>query len=131
MFKRHLFSLFLLPRTYSYSSSSPYSYPHYSHFNITGKYLQDPTVPKYSNLFSDASMDDYFSRVSPSYCQSGGPRRLLIQRELFEVRHPSHSCFIYVMPLFSMISFLWLLCLRRSRLYVNRAGLYTGVIART
>jgi hypothetical protein len=50
-----------------------------------GKYLADPSVPKYSNLFSEASMDDYFSRVSPSYCQSGGARRFLIQRELFDV----------------------------------------------
>ena len=30
-------------------------------------------------------MDDYFSRVSPSYVQTRGPRRFLIQRELFEV----------------------------------------------
>jgi hypothetical protein len=50
-----------------------------------GKYLADPSVPKYSNLFSEASMDDYFSRVSPAYCQSGGARRFLIQRELFDV----------------------------------------------
>ena len=42
-------------------------------------------MPKYSDLFSDEAMDDYLSRVSPSYTQSGGPRRFLIQRELFEV----------------------------------------------
>lgn len=38
----------------------------------------------YSDLFSEASMRDYLTRIEPSYVESSHPRRFLIQRELFE-----------------------------------------------
>lgn len=49
-----------------------------------GKHAHDPSVPKYSELFSDASMEDYIKRLTPQYVDHSNPRRFMIHRELFE-----------------------------------------------
>lgn len=50
-----------------------------------GKYTYDATVPNYNEaLFNEQSMVDYLGRMSPTYAQSSGPRRFLIQRQLYE-----------------------------------------------
>lgn len=53
-----------------------------------GVYAGDASVPKYSELFSDESMNEYLTRITPHYAIKSTPRRLLIQRQMFEeVRH--------------------------------------------
>jgi glutamate dehydrogenase len=42
-------------------------------------------VPPYSEeLFGTASMNEYFKKVTPMYCEMSTPRRFLLQRALFE-----------------------------------------------
>jgi hypothetical protein len=48
------------------------------------KQRNDPSVPAYSELFSEESLAEYLTRCTPAYAESSNPRRFLIQRELFE-----------------------------------------------
>ena len=53
-----------------------------------GKHASDASVPKYQEaLFGDKALDEYLTRMRPSYASSSDPRRFLIQRELFEQVH--------------------------------------------
>ena len=64
-----------------------------------GKHAADPSVPKYNEaLFGDKALDEYLTRMRPSYASSSDPRRFLIQRELFEQIRGSDRAAIHVEP---------------------------------
>lgn len=62
----------------------------------SGKHANDSSVPKYSELFSEKSMTDYLTKVSPSYAHNSTPRRFLIQRELYEKVRGTESAVVQV-----------------------------------
>lgn len=49
-----------------------------------GKHVNDSRVPTYSELYSNASMDEYLKKITPSYAENSDPRRFLIQKQLYE-----------------------------------------------
>lgn len=63
-----------------------------------GKHANDATVPKYSEIFSPAAIDDYLARVSPSYVENTKPRALMVHRELFEKVKGSDSTAVTIHP---------------------------------
>ncbi|RYG70422.1 hypothetical protein EON64_00215 [archaeon] len=61
-----------------------------------GKHTNDPRAPQYSDaLFSEKSMEEYFSRVSSNYVQ-GDPRRFCIQRALYEQVHGHDGAAVHI-----------------------------------
>lgn len=61
-----------------------------------GKHAGDKTVPKYSELFSDANLDEYIKNISPSYASKSIPRRFLIQREMYERVRGSEGAEVHI-----------------------------------
>jgi hypothetical protein len=63
-----------------------------------GKHANDKTVPKYSELFNDANMSDYISKITPSYASKSNPRRFLIQREMYEKVRSTEGVDVHIEP---------------------------------
>lgn len=62
----------------------------------SGKYAGDESVPKYSELFSDASMEEYLTKMTPSYASKSIPRRFMIQREMYERVRGSEGAEVHI-----------------------------------
>jgi glutamate dehydrogenase len=63
-----------------------------------GKYANDPSVPQYSDLFSPEAIDDYLSRLPPTYVESTKPRALMQHRMLFEKVRGSDGTVVAISP---------------------------------
>lgn len=63
-----------------------------------GKHAADKTAPKYSELFSDASLDAYIKNITPNYASKSIARRFLIQREMYERVRGSEGAEVHMEP---------------------------------
>lgn len=63
-----------------------------------GKYANDPTVPAYSEMFTEKAMEEYINNISRSYAQHSHPRRFMVQRELYEMVKDNDSTAVHVEP---------------------------------
>lgn len=71
----------------------------------SGKYADDPTVPKYSNeLFGDAAMAAYLKLCTPSYAQRSNPRRFLIQKTMYDQVRGTDATSVHIEPYLSSTS---------------------------
>lgn len=63
-----------------------------------GKHADNATAPVYSELFSEASLEDYLKRVNTHYVVHSDPRRFLIHRELYEKVRNSDAAAVKIEP---------------------------------
>jgi hypothetical protein len=56
-------------------------------------------VPTYSDAFSPRAMEEYFTRITPSYAQSSDPRRFLVEKELFDRVAGTDGTAVHIEPL--------------------------------
>lgn len=63
-----------------------------------GKYIHDASVPKYSEIFSEKSLEEYLGNCSAGYGSQTSPRRFMIQREMFERIRGSEGSEVHLEP---------------------------------
>lgn len=63
-----------------------------------GKYAKDASVPKYSEIFSEKSLEEYLKNCSAGYGSKTSPRRFMIQREMFEKVRGTEGSEVHVEP---------------------------------
>lgn len=63
-----------------------------------GKYANDASVPKYSEIFSEKSLEEYLKNCSAGYGSKTSPRRFMIQREMFEKVRGTEGSEVHLEP---------------------------------
>eukprot|EP01033_Poteriospumella_lacustris_P003883 gene3883-2760_t len=63
-----------------------------------GKHSHESWVPKYSESFSEASVNDFLNRVTSNYVAQTSARRILIQKEMFDQIRNSDGSVVKIEP---------------------------------
>jgi glutamate dehydrogenase len=63
-----------------------------------GKHNHESWFPKYSESFSESSINDYLNRVTPNYINQTSARRVLIQKEMFDQIRNSDGSVVKIEP---------------------------------
>jgi hypothetical protein len=66
-----------------------------------GKFADDSAVPEYCQLFTEDSLNEYFSKITPSYVANGDPRRFLIQRQMYEKVKNNDGAVVNIEPYYA------------------------------